>query len=839
MCNRNRIAACAFLAGACLFAAFAFGQQPGGAGDLPAWMSNAQVIDRRTDPEAYRAFLAKHARKYPPEGQFPTKMAQVALPADQLPRVIEGHPRMMIRREGWKYGLSLAELRARAKQAPWDKQMAGLARKWHCEPGQKKAMRWYDGIDAALYHLATGDDSVVPSLVDWILAVPTAGYGRGGWPFIVYDWIHDALTPEQREQLIPHLVKLARGAVSLQESPGNCGDVWRHRGGGAVDPLAAGLALYGECPEAAELLRMGMGYYRKGILPARQHTDGAWIGGGHSYDGAEYNLARALLCWASATDQDIFGIVRTDFGDWLQSRLYFWMSQVYPDKTRPEVIGTDYNPWKLIVNPEEFLIASRAYDNPDGYHFLRWLGQDPKASILLYSEKLEDRPASAAFSKPWSKLWGRRGTGYVQARSDGWRPDSTVVEFRCGDYFESHGHYANQNSFYIYSRGRLAVQAGVYDSFAKSEHWQHYYRRSIAANTMLVYQPGEWREGLGGKLFPAPGGQVADMTGYHNFTQAEYDWHLAHEPGWYDMGNITAYDHGPAFEYTYVCGDATNAYDSPQHLYFRQDGDRIIANRPKIDRFTRSLVYLPPSLVVIFDRVNALDAAYRKAWLLHSIGRPQISGKRTAAEVPGHIEDYDGDLVTITFDPEESLLPSPDAKAVGRLFVRSMLPAQRTIRRIGGPGYRFWSGGKNWLPGYDCWKPQYKGKGQDAGSWRIEISPAKPAAFDNFLNLIQVCDDRTAAPAPAAMVASEDDAMVGLTAGGWLVLFGRKGRVEGPIRYTAPEGKIEHLLVDLPPGARYRATGTAAAPADLTVGPEGVLRFATKKAGAVTLTAAR
>lgn len=805
---------------------------PGAA--TPDWMSSARVIERRKEPEAYRAFLDTYAQKYPPAGMFPKTMAGVALAEDQLPKVTDGHPRLMVRRAPWKYGLSLDELRDRTRRPPWAADLARLAREYRCEPGAKKKLRWYDGIEAARYHLLSGDTSIVPSLVDWILEVPHAGYGRGGWPFIVYDWIYNALPPEQRKRVEPHLVKLARGAIGLQEGT-NCGDVWRHRGGGAVDPLVAGLALHGECPEGRDLLRMGVGYYRAAMLPARQHVDGAWLGGGHSYDGAEGSIPRALLCWASATDEDIFAVIRRDYGNWLESRMYFWMSQVYPDRTRPEVIGTDYCPWKLILNTDEFLITSRAYGNPDGYRFLRWLQTDPKSDILLYDERLEEKGPSAVFSAPWSKLWGRRGTGYVQARSRGWEPDSTVVEFRCGDYFESHGHYGNQNSFYLYHRGRLALHTGIYDSFAKSQHWHQYYRRTLASNSMLVFQPGEFRTGLDG-FIPEPGGQWPDTFGYRNFTQKEYDWHLQHDGPWYDMGNITAFECATNFSYTYVCGDATAAYNNPRHLAYSQKDDVIVANRLKIDRFTRSLVYLPPGQVVIFDRVNAMDPSYRKAWLLHSIGKPEIAGRPLRAEVPDHIEDFDADSFTITFDSAAAIWNSPDTNAVGRLFVQALLPRERVIRRIGGDGYQFWANGQNWVPGYDVWKPNKKGKGQDAGNWRLEISPARPATFDHFLNLIHIGDDKAGRPMLAATVRDAGDKMVGLAAAGWLVLFGARGEVDGEVSYEAPKEPTDHLIVDLKRGAKYRASGIAGGELALTASPEGTLRFHTEATGRVKLT---
>jgi len=818
---------------------------------LPEWMSNALIIDEKTERDTYQKFCEEFDRQFPKRGTFPKKMSQVALPEDKLPEIIKGHPRMMVRSEPWKYGLSLKELRARAGMEPWASTIKNMAKEYGSTGGRIKKLRWFDGIEAARYFIYTGDDSIVPSLVQWILNIQGPGYGRGGWPFIVYDWIctSEAFTPDLKKKVCLHLIKMAKSAISLQEG-GNCGDIWRHRGGGAVDPLCAGFALYGDHPDAKGLLAAGMGYYHAGMLLGRKHSEGAYVGG-RVYDGAEHSIPRALYCWASATEEDIFQVVRERYGNWLESRMYYWMSQIFPDKTRPQSSGNDYSPWKPIFSEEEFLITSRAYQNPDGYAFLKWMGRNPKDSILFYDERLISKEPSAVFSGSWSKLWGRDLTGYVQMRSHGWHPDSTVIDFKASKYCgESHGLYSNQNSFYIYHKGRLALHTGIYDSFAKSQHWQHYYRRTISSNSMLIFQPGEFRKDLK-EFYQAQGGQWADCFGYKNFTWAEHEWHLKNDP-WYDMAQITAYEAAKDFNYTYVSGDATGAYNNTRHVYYRQvrqDGVRkIAANRPKIDLFTRSLVYLPNAgnNLIIFDRVNALEAGYRKAWLLHSIRKPEISGKKTKTEAEGHIEEFDGDLTTVTFggsDEDICIWKSP-APENGRLFIKTLLPAECRIRRVGGEGCRFRSGGKNWPPLEErrgVWTNV--GKGQDAGNWRIEVSPAEPSKFDNFLHLIHICDTRTEKMPPAEMIESEEGKMVGVCAGGgstelavkWLILFGKKGETNGEVSYRSPEGKTEHLIVDLKPGAEYNVSPVSSGPGNITASEEGTIRFNTDRETVVRL----
>ena len=155
------------------------------------------------------------------------------------------------------------------------------------------------------------------------------------------------------------------------------------------------------------------------------------------------------------------------------------------------------------------------------------------------------------------------------------------------------------------------------------------------------------------------------MSGSTNFTFDEYLSRL-HAKRHFEMGDIVAFEHAPDFSWSYVCGDATDAYGNPRYCHEPPEGVKGKArrNRPKIDLFTRSMVYLPKEgNLIVFDRVNALDESWRKAWLLHSVGRPEVSGKVIKAEVPGHIEDFDGDTVKITW--EGGVFPPPNRPVRG------------------------------------------------------------------------------------------------------------------------------------------------------------------------------
>jgi hypothetical protein len=199
---------------------------------------------------------------------------------------------------------------------------------------------------------------------------------------------------------------------------------------------------------------------------------------------------------------------------------------------------------------------------------------------------------------------------------------------------------AHQNHILI-ARGNdlLAIDSGVYDGGVSSHH-MNYFERTIAHNTITVYNPSETTF----SPYANDGGQIPPSK---NELPVRYG--DASGPEYY-RGHIVAFKETEGF--TYAKGDATAAY-SPQ----------------KLELFTREVVYLKPDTFVILDRVRATSASYTKKWLLHTVNEPVISG----------------DTVTIQ-------------EGSSKLFVKSLLPSPRTITKVGGTGHQFDVNGVNYPP---------------------------------------------------------------------------------------------------------------------------------------------
>ena len=93
-----------------------------------------------------------------------------------------------------------------------------------------------------------------------------------------------------------------------------------------------------------------------------------------------------------------------------------------------------------------------------------------------------------------------------------------------GPYLAKHDHL-DAAHLVVYHKGYLAIDAGADYTDTESPHYLNHYRRTIAHNTVLVYQPGErffWSE----NRWPAAndGGQRMDSSRFWNSVRSLEDW---------------------------------------------------------------------------------------------------------------------------------------------------------------------------------------------------------------------------------------------------------------------------------------------------------------------------
>jgi hypothetical protein len=283
--------------------------------------------------------------------------------------------------------------------------------------------------------------------------------------------------------------------------------------------------------------------------------------------------------------------------------------------------------------------------------------------------------------------------------------NAMVVLMNMKEYQAKNHTHLDIGHFGIYYKGHMALDAGIYQGKDLNNEWGklnyvNYYSRSVAHNTLLILDPNEPTpyEGSNAKAISRDGGQ---------FTYKNRAWDSL--PEMISAGKsaqilANEISKGTAPDYSYLKGDMTAVYNVPKN----------VAEYPsKAASVKRSFVFLNlknedvPGALIVLDKVVSTNANFKKTWLLHSQNEPMITNS------------------IINFE-------STEYGRNGRLQNSVLLPEYNNlqIEKIGGIGKEYWVDGKNWGSVTQ----------EDAGQWRIEVSPKDTALSNNFLNVIQVTD---------------------------------------------------------------------------------------------------
>ena len=577
--------------------------------------------------------------------------------------------------------------------------------------------------------------------------------------------------------------------------------------------LWGAIAIYPDIPAARKHLFRAKAYYIDTTLPVWRQILGSHGGYWHEMHGYYLStclgntLARLLSAWSSATGEDLYAA-----NPWLEHMLYFAIHSTRPDRYRIRMgdIKCDeraYGEAPIVL--QCFPALTQRYDNPHGRWWLRQFGGTRFDGITPTEDPWGEPFAVGATFKSEDTLptvYHADGLGVVNMRSD-WSEEATYIWFKCGPNFWSHSHL-DSGSFAIYKRGALAIDAGNYTAGHNSEHYLEYGKQSIAHNVVTVTDPNEPPCGRGSWSFPNDGGQRFVVAG--TATAAPYsvaEWEKRR--GDFDTGRIVAFQ--SMKDFTYVCGDVTKAYTNSR------SGTGHAASRSKrVRRMLRSLLYLPPDHVVVFDQVASFNKDFKKRWLLHTINEPVVEGNLITverADTAFRFNGWDKRLKhTIRATADHPFFKAhADCRFYGGyqpqlyqydgvMFVRTLLPERAEVVKVGGEGKQCWVAGRNRVRntrGKPISIRPYTGEGE-TGSWRIEISPAEPAEADLFLNVIQVGTKSTKPkpkPTAARLVDVEEGTalQVDLAGGRRAIITFNKG-LDGHIRIEQG-GRI---VVDVP-----------------------------------------
>lgn len=604
---------------------------------------------------------------------------------------------------------------------------------------------------------------------------------------MVYDWCYDQLKPAEKKAYIDSFVRIAK-TMECGYPPKNNEPIAGHSSEWMIlrDMLSAGIAIYDEYPD---MYNHVVKLLFKDYLPVRN-----FIYSGHNYhQGTGYVNVRF--------SNDLFSLWILDrmgagaiYDSSQQFVLYDFIYRRRPDgQVMP---AGDVNP-----NRKSFPSYSLPAMLASSYYSDEYLAHEYELKPRIESHcyifdilwRNFDLKAKAPNELPLSRYSGS-SFGWMIARTS-WGANSVIAEMKINEQFVGNHQHLDGGSFQLYYKGPLAIDAGAYNGSSggyNSPHNKNFFKRTIAHNSLLVYNPDEkfasWNYGGEGKTEFADNDGGQRMPGDRWETCRSFKDLLSKD---YTTGKVLAHGFGPDAhtpDYTYLKGDITQAYTD------------------KVKEAKRSFVFLNlqsddvPAAFIVFDKVVSSNPDFKKFWLLHSIEEPSIDGTQFTIQ-----RTKNGDS--------------------GLLRNQVLLPEAKDLRieKVGGKGKEFWVFGTNYA---NDALPARPDEANERGEWRVEVSPLAPAEDNYFLNVMQVADNTCKQMNEAKRI--DADRVVGVQIADRVVTFSKNceplsGKFGIQVGGT---NTLKFVLTDLVPGTwQIKKEGKVIVPAIEVRSDDGILSF--------------
>ena len=590
---------------------------------------------------------------------------------------------------------------------------------------------------------------------------------------MVYDWCYDQMTDQERQEYINEFVRIA-GTMECHYPPKRTEPIAGHSSEWMIlrDMLSCGIAIYDEYPDMYNyVIKMIFEDY----IPVRNFT----YAGGNYHQGSGYVTVRFTNDLNSLWILDRMGAGAV----YDPSQQYVLYDLIYRRRPDGQMLPAgDVNPAKR-DKPQNYsmpaMLAASYYQDPYlAYEYDRKPNVETHMLMLELLWRDFDLKGKAPDDLPLTRYSGTP-FGWMIART-GWGKNSVVAEMKVNEHFYGNHQHMDGGSFQIYYRGPLAIDSGSYQGSSggyNSPHNKNYFKRTIAHNSLLVYDPSEkfacWNYGGAGKTEFATNDGGQRMPGDRWDTCRSFEDLLSES---YTVGKTLAHEFGPDAdtpEYSYLKGDITKAYTSKVSDVRRSFVFLNLEPEGNADKNPDGVVTDVPAVMVVYDHVVSADPSFKKFWLLHSIEEPK-TGK----------SDF---TVTRTKDGDS-----------GKLYCNVLLPENADVEKVGGPGKEFWVFGENY-PNAATTRPD---PCNERGAWRVEVTPSKESAEDCFLNVIQVSDKDFGINLPVKRIDAEK--VVGVEVADRIVIFNRESaQMSEKFGFeVSSKSKTEYkvLITDLEPG---------------------------------------
>lgn len=536
----------------------------------------------------------------------------------------------------------------------------------------------------------------------------------------------------------------------------------------AVSGMALGLlAIADTHSEVTPLLNTIYNHFQYGFVRARDMVS---VDGGH-HVGYGYNasgeVAERLLLWRKALAAD--GNTEVLKADWLPKLIYPFIYGQRNDGTFP-ARGDVFTFNAGFGNLAALALSAASLGNDPiaaGYYQkqIKPIRQRNERIPLLWERLLY--PATVAPADVGSLELARhfRSAGFVTMR-DSWNfAEAALLDFKSTSFISENHQHMDQNSFSLNYKAPLLLDAGQYDEY-NTQHWWNYYTRTIAHNSILVFDKEEVVKSDKDVLLSNDGGQSLNgRARYPTLEQLkEGQSHWLH--------GITAFENGDSYSYT--AGNASRAYAESK---MEQDNGflrEVLFLRDPARRYDAAAA---KPLILVFDKVRTKKNLPATS-LLQAPTKPVSNTSK---------ETYEGNGRTALSFADSAQRRTTIRNGGGMVTVETLLPEQASIVRVGlGAGETgqcqqapvtagaapVFSKDCRYMVRYPLGKNQ-AGQEQfawynypndpnatavqkaDAGGWRLEIAPSSaPLTGETqyFLNVLNVADnDRLSGPVSASV----------------------------------------------------------------------------------------
>lgn len=648
---------------------------------------------------------------------------------------------------------------------------------------------------------------------------------------IAFDWIREALDSETARIISDELVKGAehlKGGVIRPAINHNYSIV-------SLYGLAmAAIAIYGEDEEKTrksfEYLEIIENFLTgdQMLFETFKQKGGTWGEGNHYTPYVVYfPFLMTMRGITTASDIDYFSVIRNHYGNFIEPMSKFLIANFRPDYTMERIgdITTRVVPAGTFMRPLIELMASEAgntelqaqvrsfsrkledhFTSPLLHHSFGWM------MMVNYDPELPSEPSYKTL--PLVMRFGEGTYEHIMFRNS-WEEDGTLITYISGDQYTHHQHL-DKGHFLIYKNGALAIDAGGYGRPMYGDNWANYSTRTIAHNSLLIYDPEEKPlPGTTGTIIYPDGGQLVQSG-----NQSHRSWQAfleARESAGLNTAEVLAFEYDRDSNlYNYVKSDLTKAYGS------------------RAASVERQMVYLPGADYLVIHDMVISGKPFNKHWLIHFEQIPEINGEK-----PGTgITHYDGNNIVRSQRNDTLVMGGRSRVNSGGLFIKSLLPDNRKTIIVGGPGYEYYNtfSNKN-FPNTEPFDPVV-----EPGKWRMETITAQPETNTIFLHALQITDSNKKEMVTVKYLAAENGKMAGALFLSedthYVVLFNNEKKdraantMERSLDYSLNTvSPAFHIITDQEPGKKKKVVINGHAIGTFTTTEAGVLLFKDRGTG--------